>query len=205
MTERTFNVFTGNAASDRFCNSTYVEAGTAEQPVRLLLFRGESHREFMIELDSEFKPVAMQVRRERGRMVERPTEVGKGSCTRLAMLPAWESAGWDEWTAIELKTHELDAPALMEGFLATKEGRDFLFGIEKKKEEPKTEEKKVKSPYTKKKKKKTNPWPVFIIVSGILLLTILLYIIIANKHETPARTNELKGYQREDVIYEFTY
>ena len=137
MTERTFNVFTGNAASDRFCNSTYVEAGTAEQPVRLLLFRGESHREFMIELDSEFKPVAMQVRRERGRMVERPTEVGKGSCTRLAMLPAWESAGWDEWTAIELKTHELDAPALMEGFLATKEGRDFLFGIEKKKEEPK--------------------------------------------------------------------
>lgn len=137
MTERTFNVFTGNAASDRFCNSTYVEAGTAEQPVRLLLFRGESHREFMIELDSGFKPVAMQVRRERGRMVERPTEVGKGSCTRLAMLPAWESAGWDEWTAIELKTHELDAPALMEGFLATKEGRDFLFGIEKKKEEPK--------------------------------------------------------------------
>lgn len=137
MTERTFNVFTGNAASDRFCNSTYVEAGTAEQPVRLLLFRGESHREFMIELDSEFKPVAMQVRRERGRMVERPTEVGKGSCTRLAMLPAWESAGWDEWTAIELKTHELDAPALMEGFLATKEGRDFLFGNEKKKEEPK--------------------------------------------------------------------
>lgn len=137
MTERTFNVFTGNAASDRFCNSTYVEAGTAEQPVRLLLFRGESHREFMIELDSGFKPVAMQVRRERGRMVDRPTEVGKGSCTRLAMLPAWESAGWDEWTAIELKTHELDAPALMEGFLATKEGRDFLFGIEKKKEEPK--------------------------------------------------------------------
>ena len=137
MTERTFNVFTGNAASDRFCNSTYVEAGTAEQPVRLLLFRGESHREFMIELDSGFKPVAMQVRRERGRMVERPTEVGKGSCTRLAMLPAWESAGWDEWTAIELKTHELDAPALMEGFIATKEGRDFLFGIEKKKEEPK--------------------------------------------------------------------
>lgn len=137
MTERTFNVFTGNAASDRFCNSTYVEAGTAEQPVRLLLFRGESHREFMIELDSGFKPVAMQVRRERGRMVERPAEVGKGSCTRLAMLPAWESAGWDEWTAIELKTHELDAPALMEGFLATKEGRDFLFGTEKKKEEPK--------------------------------------------------------------------
>lgn len=69
----------------------------------------------------------------------------------------------------------------------------------------KTEEKKVKSPYTKEVHEKTNPWPVFIIVSGILLLTILLYIIIANKHETPARTNELKGYQREDVIYEFTY
>ena len=42
-----------------------------------------------------------------------------------------------------------------------------------------------------------------IIVSGILLLTIVLYIIIANKHETPVRTNELKG--REGIYYEFTY
>ena len=134
--ERTFKTITGNRASDRFVNSTFIAIGPEDHPLHLLVYRGEAHREFLIGLDFDLKPQAMQVRRERGRMVVKPAEVGKGSDTRLAMLPAWESAGWDEWVDIELQTHELDAVALMEGFLATAAGRAFLLGEEKKEEKP---------------------------------------------------------------------
>ena len=67
------------------------------------------------------------------------------------------------------------------------------------------EEKKVKSPYTKEFKEKTNPWPVLIIVSVLLVITIVLYLVISNRHETPVRTDELQSKIIEGGSYEFTY
>ena len=78
---------------------------------------------------------------------------------------------------------------------------DDIVAAQKKKDE---EEKKVKSPYTKEYKEKKNFWPLVYIIIGILLLTIIIYIIISNINKAPKRVDELKVYVREESVYEFT-
>lgn len=124
--ERTFNIRTGISAIDCFNGSSIEEAG----PFRMLTFRGAAHREFKMVLDESFKIQGILVRHEFGRMENVPTEVGKGSDTRIAMLPEWQSEGWDEWTQVEGRPSEFDPEETLNAFKATEIGRNFLMGIE---------------------------------------------------------------------------
>ena len=51
--------------------------------------------------------------------------------------------------------------------------------------------KKVKSPYTIEHKEKFNFWPIIYIVLGILLLSLILYIVLSIVNKTPEKSNEL--------------
>ena len=124
--ERIFETRTGIPAIDIFNGSSIEEAG----PFRMLTFRGAVHREFKMVLDESFKIQGILVRHEYGRMEDVPTEVGKGSDTRIAMLPAWQSEGWGEWTQVEGRPREFDPEETLSAFRETEIGRNFLMGIE---------------------------------------------------------------------------
>ena len=51
--------------------------------------------------------------------------------------------------------------------------------------------KKVKSPYTIEHKEKFNFWPIIYIILGILLLSLILYIVLSIVNKTPEKSNEL--------------
>lgn len=90
------------------------------------------------------------------------------------------------------------------GFLfqhTSKISLDDILAAQKKKER---EEKKVKSPYTKEYKEKKNFWPLIYILVGLLVATILVYVIANSIHKVPNRVNELKPYVGEERVYEFT-
>ena len=117
-----------------------VNSSTIEQagPFKMLVTSaGVEHRLFKIVLDKSLNVQGLLVKRERGHMVDAPVEVGKGSATRLAMLPQWQSDGWDDWVQIESRTHELDAPAFINAMKESEAGLSFLEGRAKeKKPEP---------------------------------------------------------------------
>lgn len=117
-----------------------VNSSTIEQagPFKMLVTSaGVEHRLFKIVLDESLNVQGLLVKRERGHMVDAPVEVGKGSATRLAMLPQWQSDGWDDWVQIEPQTHELDAPAFVSALKESEAGLCFLEGrVKEKKPEP---------------------------------------------------------------------
>ena len=78
---------------------------------------------------------------------------------------------------------------------------DDIVMAQKKKEE---KEKKVKSPYTKEYKEKFNFFPILCVLFGILLFLVILYVVMNRINKTPTRIEELKGYVREEIVYEFT-
>jgi cytoskeletal protein RodZ len=67
---------------------------------------------------------------------------------------------------------------------------------QKKKEE--LLEKKVKSPYTIEYKEKVSIWPVIYITLGIFFLSLLVYVILTNINKVPERTDELRGFVKEE-------
>ena len=77
---------------------------------------------------------------------------------------------------------------------------DILEAQKKKEEEQK--EKKVKSPYTKEYKKKINLWPLVYFLVGVLILSVIIYIVVSSINKKPERTDELK---RRIEVYEYTY
>lgn len=77
---------------------------------------------------------------------------------------------------------------------------DILEAQKKKDEEQK--EKKVKSPYTKEYKKKINLWPLVYFLVGVLVLSVIIYIVVSSINKKPERTDELK---RRIEVYEHTY
>lgn len=66
------------------------------------------------------------------------------------------------------------------------------------------EEKRVKSPYTLEYKEKVSLWPVIYVTVGVLLISLIIYIILVNVNKAPDRVDELKSIGKES-IYEFTY
>lgn len=116
--------------NDIIASSTVEQAG----PFKMLVTSaGVEHRLFKIVLDEDLNIQGLLVKRERGHMEDAPVEVGKGSCTRLAMLPQWQSDGWDDWVQIESRTHELDAPAFINALKESEAGLCFLEGRVKEK------------------------------------------------------------------------
>lgn len=120
--------------NDIINSSTIEQAG----PFKMLVTSaGVEHRLFKIVLDESLNVQGLLVKRERGHMEDAPVEVGKGSATRLAMLPQWQSDGWDDWVQIESRTHELDAPAFVSILKESEAGLSFIEGrVKEKKPEP---------------------------------------------------------------------
>lgn len=116
-------------------NSSIIEQAG---PFKMLVTSaGVEHRLFKIVLDESLNVQGLLVKRERGHMVDAPVEVGKGSATRLAMLPQWQSDGWDDWVQIESRTYELDAPTFISALKESEVGLSFLGGrVKEKKPEP---------------------------------------------------------------------
>lgn len=67
------------------------------------------------------------------------------------------------------------------------------------------EEKRVKSPYTLEYKEKVSLLPVLYVTVGVLLISLIIYIILSNVNKAPDRVDELKSVIREEYSYEFTY
>lgn len=51
--------------------------------------------------------------------------------------------------------------------------------------------KKVKSPYTIEHKEKFNFWPIIYVILGILIISLILYIVLSIVNKTPEKSNEL--------------
>ena len=88
----------------------------------------------------------------------------------------------------------LDADKVIDEF------NDFLFAhtsrisledIQEAKKIVEENSKKVKSPYTIEHKEKFNFWPIIYIILGILLLSLVLYIVLSIVNKTPEKSNEL--------------
>ena len=88
----------------------------------------------------------------------------------------------------------LDADKVIDEF------NDFLFAhtsrisledIQEAKKVVEENSKKVKSPYTIEHKEKFNFWPIIYIILGILLLSLVLYIVLSIVNKTPEKSNEL--------------
>lgn len=67
------------------------------------------------------------------------------------------------------------------------------------------ENKKIKSPYTIEHKKKFNFWPIIFILVGVVLFSIIIYLIISNINKAPIRDSELMPNMKKECLYEFTY
>ena len=88
----------------------------------------------------------------------------------------------------------LDADKVIDEF------NDFLFAhtsrisledIQEAKKIVEENSKKVKSPYTIEHKEKFNFWPIIYVILGILLLSLVLYIVLSIVNKTPEKSNEL--------------
>lgn len=92
------------------------------------------------------------------------------------------------------------------GFLfehTSKISLDDIKTAQKKLEEK--DKKKIKSPYTKEYKREINPWPIIFLVLGIVLISIIIYLVISNINKAPVRDTELAPVTRKESLYEFTY
>lgn len=67
---------------------------------------------------------------------------------------------------------------------------------EQKKLDEGKEEKKVTSPYTKEYKEHINMWPIIIIVIGILVVSVIIYLVVKSINRVPTRSSELIGIER---------
>ena len=88
------------------------------------------------------------------------------------------------------------------GFLfqhTSKISLDDIKNAQKKKEEI-LNSRKVKSPYTIEHKEKKNFFPIIYIVIGIVLVSVIIYIILININRVPERVNELQGIAKEEFI-----
>ena len=88
------------------------------------------------------------------------------------------------------------------GFLFQHTSRISLDDIVEAQKSHENDEKRVKSPYTIEYKEKKNYWPVISIILIFVLILGILYLIVSHVPKAPVRTDELKGYRKED-IYEF--
>ena len=88
----------------------------------------------------------------------------------------------------------LDADKVIDEF------NDFLFAhtsrisledIQNAKKIVEENSKKVKSPYTIEHKEKFNFWPIIYVILGILIISLILYIVLSIVNKTPEKSNEL--------------
>ena len=76
-------------------------------------------------------------------------------------------------------------------FLFSHTSRISLEDIQDAKKIVEENSKKVKSPYTIEHKEKFNFWPIIYVILGILIISLILYIVLSIVNKTPEKSNEL--------------